>query len=1405
MYVPPSVLRLQKIMGSSNPNDFKDTSKYKNDFSQDQSQSQSQSYNSKSINLNTERKVKNINIDLVDKNEEVILEQKKTLKDILEEYNSDRINRKTITIEKTVEEKEDEVNLENESSTEFWYDIYNLENYDLYTNKEQKINRLFSNNKLTKEAMVKLLHEQGIIKFNPIEYYKNTIDLLENSKLEILDKLNYDIFSFILEEVKSKTIHSITQNILNEIYLGIEKIIEESRIEQDEKKSMKEEIKAELEELIKKKPQNLVIKYGFKYYQYRDFLEKFYKSCNDKKVIKALINEKDKKSILNKEKVNFNYLEKFLKKECKTLSFINNKYLIKYLELQIISYLFKEEVNTLNPKKDKDLLKEFNIILENSEKNLNKLKELIDNLIKPYHSKVIAENIVSFEKDLDLYEYTNLKDKIICEKEREILERNQNIDEKTLIAIRNYDYSKASTLDLSRLINSVIIQENRIPYMIELLNYYSSEVLPEKPDENFLKYIETYLYISSYLDNHTKDNETLSDKERNTLKRYDDIKNKLNKYLTKYKKDLYEIQMKEMYEILEPLSKFDENLPKLDDWQKKVFEMIDKKRNVIVIAPTSSGKTVLSTYCSIISNKLLFVVPSAELARQVCGMIRNLILLYKLKKNIMLVTEKDIYSDTNNFDILVGTPCALERYFIEKDIAIDIFDYVVFDEIHQLNHEVLGVELERFVKLATSSDKTKFLALSACVSNAEQLKNWWSQYSKDIELIVCNRRFLQQQKYLWDSSDNKLNKINPLSVCSLEFLQNNGFIDNEVVKVEMSMTPDDLYDIYKELSIYTGFNRDLHPKIFFNKTRLSLEDCKNWELSIKKYLQELSRENPEFIQKILDKYQNITMNEFKNGERTIEDLYKLLKTLQKENMLPTILFRLDENVCQMKFIELLEYMKQTELFTYPSYYDDLKIKNEAYLEMLKKLEELKNIPLPDFKKLEEMNLTPEIYLEERKNTIKENELSNLVKRFTLMMDNNIQLTKDLYKLEKDILLKEVYEKRIKYYNNEKETISNLEELRPVNIYKPHPEFSFLDSYITSEHIIEFRKQLMEYISEESKSKSRDNNETRKESYVSYDHPFISGVERGMILYLNRLPTAFQRVAQSLISSPLKLAPVTFSDKSLAFGINYPIRSVILTGGYINPIIAHQMIGRAGRRGIDPKGYTIYYDVDWKTINKEKYLEVSGSNFIDKTSWIIPEIWTNIENIFDITYKYHLKDFTSHSIDLESSYDEFIEEIEEIKEKFREEYVNELIIEELFNKIKLDIYRNKNFGIQSVLIPFLIEELSRWKFKYNTLETTDKNKIILLLIRFLNGNLQDTIFSTKFKNKAKQWNLPIIIKDFKEITIDGPIDETNLNTWIILLEIIGSLFDLIKKDEKRIRVILKTLYESIKNKTKKVMF
>ncbi|CAE7656643.1 unnamed protein product, partial [Symbiodinium microadriaticum] len=59
--------------------------------------------------------------------------------------------------------------------------------------------------------------------------------------------------------------------------------------------------------------------------------------------------------------------------------------------------------------------------------------------------------------------------------------------------------------------------------------------------------------------------------------------------------DMIQCQLTVMSDRLPPLSPFTSDF-RLDPWQKRVLRLIDQRKSVVISAPTSSGKTIISTY-----------------------------------------------------------------------------------------------------------------------------------------------------------------------------------------------------------------------------------------------------------------------------------------------------------------------------------------------------------------------------------------------------------------------------------------------------------------------------------------------------------------------------------------------------------------------------------------------------------------------------------------------------------------------------------------------------------------------------------------------------------------------------------------------------------------------------------------
>ena len=118
----------------------------------------------------------------------------------------------------------------------------------------------------------------------------------------------------------------------------------------------------------------------------------------------------------------------------------------------------------------------------------------------------------------------------------------------------------------------------------------------------------------------------------------------------------------------------------LDEWQCNALDLIDDKKSILLCAPTSSGKTFLTTYLIKKTGRILFIVPTLPLALQVAAM------FYQLESGSVWIFDEDLTYKTDNLPkIIVGTPFEIMRKIDELDI--ENIESLVIDEIHEINNK----------------------------------------------------------------------------------------------------------------------------------------------------------------------------------------------------------------------------------------------------------------------------------------------------------------------------------------------------------------------------------------------------------------------------------------------------------------------------------------------------------------------------------------------------------------------------------------------------------------------------------------------------------------------------------------------------------------------------------------------
>ena len=370
--------------------------------------------------------------------------------------------------------------------------------------------------------------------------------------------------------------------------------------------------------------------------------------------------------------------------------------------------------------------------------------------------------------------------------------------------------------------------------------------------------------------------------------------------------DYKRMQFEKLSNELHPLDFYNEHPKVLDEWQVTVIRHINRDESVIISAPTSCGKTWLAIYPALIGKSILFLVPTDALVFQVGALLNK----YTSSQPI-LMTGEAVYG--SNPKIVVGTPKKVEDLLpvVGKD-----FDYIVYDEIHNLNDPEIGQYYERLLEVFSDIPT---LGLSATIGDPDSLVNWMSQFhNREINLITYTTRFLNLQRKIFHN--NKLVNIHPLACLTLEDINSNYLSGN------LPMTPPDCVQLFESLnSKFPDEMENLRVKLFFpqDNRRLSLDDSRQYESALKNKLIQLKESNPEQIQEILDKY---------NIETEMGDinLYNLFREIKLKNLIPCIVFQINTGYCRDIFVRLVGYLEKLEALNYPYHYENLEFRQEQY-------------------------------------------------------------------------------------------------------------------------------------------------------------------------------------------------------------------------------------------------------------------------------------------------------------------------------------------------------------------------------------------------------------------------------------------------------------------------------------------
>lgn len=353
---------------------------------------------------------------------------------------------------------------------------------------------------------------------------------------------------------------------------------------------------------------------------------------------------------------------------------------------------------------------------------------------------------------------------------------------------------------------------------------------------------------------------------------------------------------------------------KLLEWQERMFAALRARKNVVVSAPTSSGKTMVALGYIVAflkmeaKSKLVYVVPNNVLAMEVSAILNKY-------QDGMVSTILDKSSDRRTDErVIVCTPSgAINSGFIHSEMPEN--SLLVVDEVHTIAN-VGGSMTERILR-KFSSVQTLLLSATMTEETVEALVETLEN-RLPTERINERTQFIVPQDMIPRMVDGQFKLIpsNPLGGVTLEELKDPN--------LDIAMTPRDVNSLFIRIVKVFGMTNVpeyLAPVRFFclHSTkpspttrslkeamadededaegvvnRLSMEDIREWQKHLLAFLN-----NPpesmkgddweEKVEKILASYR-MSLTDEDTLEYSPDALYDVIMALKEADMFPALCF-----------------------------------------------------------------------------------------------------------------------------------------------------------------------------------------------------------------------------------------------------------------------------------------------------------------------------------------------------------------------------------------------------------------------------------------------------------------------------------------------------------------------------------
>ena len=245
----------------------------------------------------------------------------------------------------------------------------------------------------------------------------------------------------------------------------------------------------------------------------------------------------------------------------------------------------------------------------------------------------------------------------------------------------------------------------------------------------------------------------------------------------------------------------------LDNFQKEACNHIDNGYNILVSAPTGSGKTAIAEYGieftkhKNINSKIIYTCPIKSLCNE---KYRDMTLYYTSYK-IGLMTGDIIINPDG--DIIIMTTEVLYNLMTNKSnqendnqentnkikMDTELFSCIIFDEVHYINDDSRGHVWEKCIINSLISYNSLLILLSATIGNIDELLSWLNTINleKQFRKIVKYERPVPLIEYVIDNTKCRTLKKNTINLNESDVTCNED-------KVVVNTTPDeDSYELLR--------------------------------------------------------------------------------------------------------------------------------------------------------------------------------------------------------------------------------------------------------------------------------------------------------------------------------------------------------------------------------------------------------------------------------------------------------------------------------------------------------------------------------------------------------------------------------------------------------------------------------